>query len=140
MYPLEFRVACCLLPTAYCLLPMPISRLHKILMLALMLMMMGCQGQSTPSRQYFDTAEEAYKSGRYEVAHQNYSLFLRLNPDPQLARLAERRILSIERELESVLGQKNGPRPAYVNQDETSEVPSQYPTILHKIDSSMRMQ
>ena len=119
---------------------MHVFRLHSLFILALMLCVMGCQGQSTPSRQYFDTAEEAYRSGRYEVAHQNYSLFLRLNPDPQLARLAERRILSIERELESVLGQKNGPRPAYVNQDETGEVPSQYPRILHKIDSSMRMQ
>ena len=85
-----------------------------------------------PSRQYFDTAEEAYKSGQYEVAHQNYSVFLRLNPDPQLARLAERRILSIEREMECVLGQKTGPRPAYVNRDESGETPSQHPRIIYK--------
>ena len=106
---------------------------HRILCLNLFLLLIcGCQGQSTQSRQYFDIAEDAYKSGQYEVAHQNYTTFLRLNPDPQLARLAERRILSIEREMECVLGQKEGPRPAYVNHDETGETPSQHPRIISK--------
>ena len=95
-------------------------------------LILGCQGQATPARDYFDRAEDAYKSGQYEIAHQNYSAFLRQNPDPQLARLAERRLLSIEREMECVLEQKSGPRPAYVNREDSSEVPSQHPRVLNK--------
>ena len=75
---------------------------------------MGCEEVPERRVSHFDLAEDAYRSGQYELAHQHYGVFLRQNPDPQLARLAERRILSIEREIECVLGKKNGPRPAYV--------------------------
>ena len=92
----------------------------------------GCQSQSQPARIYFDAAEEAYRTGQYEVAHQKYSLFLRQNPDPQLTRLAERRILSIEREIECVFGQKSGPRPSYINREVTGEMPLKHPPVIYK--------
>ena len=70
----------------------------------------GCHGEEVRPQSFFETAENAYRVGDYETAHQYYSLFLRQAPDPQLARLAERRMITIEREIECVLGQKSGPR------------------------------
>ncbi|MBQ9394318.1 MAG: hypothetical protein IJU23_02235 [Proteobacteria bacterium] len=93
----------------------------------------GCQMQTTPVNQYFEAAENACRAGQYELAHQNYSAFLKQNPDPQFARLAERRILAIEREIECVRGQKSGPRPSYVNQEETrGSMPVQHPNVVNK--------
>lgn len=104
------------------------------------LFLAGCQMQSGHVETYFETAETAYRAGQYELAHQNYSAFLKQNPDPQLARLAERRILSIEREIECVLGQKTGPRPAYVNQDEANgSAPAPHPAVLNKSDRSVKV-
>ena len=100
----------------------------------------ACENNAVPPVTYFEQAERAYKAGQYEVAHQNYNLFLRQNPDPQLARLAERRLLSIEREIESVLGQKAGPRPAYVYQDNSAgSTPLQHPGVLYKSERPIRM-
>ncbi|MBQ9816575.1 MAG: tetratricopeptide repeat protein [Proteobacteria bacterium] len=101
----------------------------------------ACQPQqSIRANVYFETAEAAYRSGQYESAHQNYSAFLKQNPDPQLSRLAERRILAIEREIECVMGQKSGPRPAYVNQEEVSgTTPSQHPRVLYRSERPVRM-
>ena len=94
---------------------------------------MGCEEVPERRVSHFDLAEDAYRSGQYELAHQHYGVFLRQNPDPQLARLAERRILSIEREIECVLGKKNGPRPAYVQRtDDGENVPTQYPRVLNR--------
>lgn len=93
----------------------------------------GCDDAPQRRESHFDLGESAYRSGQYESAHQHYGIFLRQNPDPQLARLAERRILSIEREIECVLGRKNGPRPAYVQQSDDGEnVPTQYPRVLNR--------
>lgn len=96
-------------------------------------LMAGCIDAPQNRASHFDLAEDAYRSGRYETAHREYGIFLRQNPDPQLARLAERRLLSIEREIECVLGKKNGPRPAYVRQSDDGEnVPTQYPRVLNR--------
>ena len=93
----------------------------------------GCHGEEVRPQSFFETAENAYRVGDYETAHQYYSLFLRQAPDPQLARLAERRMLSIEREIECVLGQKSGPRPVYVHRDETpGNAPVQHPRVLNQ--------
>lgn len=95
--------------------------------------LLGCQIQTSHANNYFEAAENACRAGQYETAHQNYSAFLKQNPDPQLARLAERRILAIEREIECVRGQKSGPRPSYVNQEETrGSVPMQHPNVVNK--------
>lgn len=100
----------------------------------------GCQSQSVRPAEYFEAAETAYRAGQYEIAHQHYTIFLKQNPDPQLRRLAERRILAIEREIECVLGQKSGPRPAYVNHDshDTSQ-PAQHPRVLYKSERPVRL-
>ena len=111
-----------------------------LLVCVLFLGMNACENKAIPPIQYFERAEAAYKAGQYEVAHQNYSIFLKQNPDPQMARLAGYRILSIEREIESVLGQKSGPRPAYVYQDEnTGNAPLQHPGVLYKTERPVRM-
>ena len=116
------------------------SVLKSIPVLILCLLLNACQNNAVPPIRYFEMAEAAYKAGQYESAHQNYTIFLRQNPDPQLARLAERRILSIEREIESVLGQKSGPRPAYVYKDESADsTPLQHPGVLHKNERPVRM-
>lgn len=105
---------------------------HYVFLGLLGLMLLACQPMLEPSRQVFDQAEDAYRSGQYDKAHQKYAQFLKQNPDPQLARLAERRILSIEREIESVLGKKSGPRPVFVNrEDKVSETPAAHPHIFN---------
>lgn len=105
-----------------------------------MCLLSGCEVQTGRQESYFELGETAYRAGQYEIAHQNYSAFLKQNPDPQLARLAERRILAIEREIECVLGQKSGPRPAYVNQEEArGAIPSQHPNVVTKPDRSGRL-
>ena len=120
---------------------MNFKRITKILtMFCGLLLANACENNAVPAVTYFEHAEQAYKAGQYEVAHQNYNLFLKQNPDPQLARLAERRILSIEREIESVLGQKAGPKPAYVYQDDnTGNTPLQHPGVLYKSERPIRM-
>jgi len=91
----------------------------------------SCQPAHTPSRQIFDEAEEAYRSGQYDLAHRRYEQFLKQNLDSQLARLSERRMLSIEREIESVMNIKSGPRPVYANpQDSSTQAPTQEPHIF----------
>ena len=102
--------------------------------------MTACGIQNNPSESYFETAENAYRAGQYEIAHQNYTAFLKQNPDPQLARLAERRIWSIMREFDCVQGQESGPRPVYVNQDKAQgAIPSQHPNVVNKSDRSSRL-
>ena len=111
-----------------------------IVWLGVLLFTAGCQAEKVKAITYFDAAETAYRSGQYEVAHQNYTFFLKQNPDPQLARLAERRIHAIERESECVLGRKSGPRPAYVNQEEwMGEGPTQTSRVLYKSERPVRM-
>lgn len=83
-----------------------------------------------PSRVLFDEAEEAYKSGQYERATMLYAEFLKSDPDPQLARLAERRSLSIEREIDNIMGKKDGPRPVYINNGEQISGPTRQSHIF----------
>ncbi len=113
----------------------------KILLLFVLIIgMNACENKAIPPIQYFERAEAAYKAGQYEVAHQNYTIFLKQNPDNQMARLANYRLESIEREIESVLGQKTGPRPAYVYQDENpGNAPLQHPGVLYKNERPVRM-
>ena len=77
----------------------------------------SCQPATFNERDFFDSAENAYKEGNYEEATTQYKKFLESSPDPQLARLAERRLLAIEREIDNVMSRKNGPRPVYMNND-----------------------
>ncbi len=83
-----------------------------VLMLASCLL--ACQPERLSDRSLFDEAEQAYRQGHYDRAVELYEAFLKGSPDPQLARLAERRVLSIEREIETVMGNRAGPRPIYL--------------------------
>ena len=106
-------------------------------MAALGLLCMACQTDHDSPRETFDRAEAAYRVGNYDVAHQNYTQFLKKNPDPQLAILAQRRLRLIEREIDNVMGQKTGPRPVYVAGDDPSQaVPTRQPQIFQKPSST----
>ncbi len=99
---------------------------------------MSCQADHVSPRETFDRAEAAYRVGNYDVAHQHYTQFLKKNPDPQLAILAQRRLRSIEREIDNVMGQKTGPRPVYVaGEDPSQAVPTRQPQIFQN-HSSLR--
>ena len=89
----------------------------------------ACEPPPHISREDFDQAEIAYKSGQYDKATELYNRFLKSSPDPQLARLAERRVLSIEREFESIRDKKNGPRPIYLI-NESSSTPTKQSHIF----------
>lgn len=82
---------------------------------SLLLVGSGCVETASQRSSYFDVAEEAYRRCDYDTAYKHYSAFLGQDPDPQLARLAERRMRSIKREISCVFGEKSGPRPVYVN-------------------------
>lgn len=100
---------------------------------------MACQPVHVSPRALFDEAEAAYRVGNYDVAHQQYMKFLKQNPDPQLAILAERRMRSIEREFDNVMGQKTGPRPVYVaGEDPSRATPTRQPQIF-QTDSKLRI-
>lgn len=74
----------------------------------------ACQPATKPHREVFEEAETAYRAGHYDRALERYEVFLKSSPDHQLAPLAQQRILSIERELEVVMGRREGPRPIYL--------------------------
>lgn len=84
----------------------------------------ACQPRPVPEREIFDEAEDAYRAGDYDRALERYEAFLKTAPDHQLAPIAQQRVLSIERELEVVMGRTNGPRPFYLrpisNDDEVA--------------------
>jgi len=84
------------------------------LALALAVAASACQPATKPHREVFEEAEQAYRAGHYDRALERYEVFLKNSPDHQLAPLAQQRILSIERELEVVMGRREGPRPIYL--------------------------
>ncbi len=90
----------------------------------ILLVAVACNPPQSSQREIFDRAEEAYKEGRHQDATNDYSLFLASDPDPQLARLAERRKLSIQREIEQILGRQQEPRPVYLLKDKPHTAPA----------------
>ena len=88
----------------------------------------ACKPERRPAREVFNEAEEAYRAGAYDEALERYEQFLREAPEHQLAPLAQQRVLNIERELEVIMGRRNGPRPIYLRPVEKGiAVPSQPP-------------
>ena len=102
------------------------------------LLLVACQSEHLSAREIFDHAEAAYRMGNYDVAHQTYAQFLKKNPDPQLAILAERRMRAIEREIDNVMGQKTGPRPIYVAGEDPSQATPTRQTHIFRSDATPR--
>lgn len=61
----------------------------------------------------FEAAEKHYRAGDYEEALTGYQTFLRHYPRSPLSDVAEQRIRTINREVSSMLGRSDMPRPVY---------------------------
>ena len=73
----------------------------------------ACAPPEKTETAFFKEAETHYRSGDYEGALDGYESFLRLFPESPLAEMAELRIRTIRREVSSVLGRTDIPRPTY---------------------------
>lgn len=73
----------------------------------------GCQPTRQTETQSFELAEEAYRTGRYREAIDGYESFLERYPSSPLASTARVRIRSLTREVRSMLGRADTPRPIY---------------------------
>ncbi len=78
---------------------------------------MACEVPTQTETASFEEAERHYRVGNYESALDGYQSFLRLFPESPLADVAELRIRTIRREVSSVMGRNDTPRPVYVGQD-----------------------
>lgn len=68
----------------------------------------------------FELAEEAYRRGTYSEALDGYEDFLKRHPTSPLAKVAKQRIRCINREVRSMLGRSDSPRPVYRADAQTS--------------------
>ncbi len=82
-------------------------------LLAAILIVWGCDGPSMAETDQFEAAEVHYRAGNYERALDGYQDFLRHYPKSPLADVAEQRIRTINREVSSMLGRSDMPRPVY---------------------------
>ena len=77
----------------------------------------GCEGPDHTQTASFEAAEVHYRQGHYERALDGYQSFLKRYPDSPLAEVAELRIRTIKREVSSMLGRAELPRPIYRSGD-----------------------
>ncbi len=73
----------------------------------------ACQPSARTETESFESAEVAYREGRYEAALDGYEGFLKRYPRSPLADIAKTRIRTINREVRSMLGRTDTPRPMY---------------------------
>lgn len=74
----------------------------------------ACEDPQHTQTQAFEYAEQHYRVGQYGAALDGYQAFLESYPTSPLAATAEMRIRGINREVRSVMMEKNIPRPRYV--------------------------
>jgi hypothetical protein len=89
------------------------ASLYAILLVVLLLPAWGCDGPTMAETDQFEAAEVYYRAGDYEEALDGYQAFLRHYPQSPLAEVAEQRIRTINREVSSMLGRSDMPRPVY---------------------------
>lgn len=73
----------------------------------------ACQPGEVTETESFEQAEVAYRQGRYKSAIDDYERFLVRYPHSPLAEVAELRIRTISREIQSLLGRTATPPPLY---------------------------
>ena len=89
----------------------------RLLMLTCVVCLLGgCRAGATTQTNSFEIAETAYKTGDYKSALDGYEGFLRAYPSSPLAQVARLRIRCIHREVRSLLGRTDTPRPMYRGQ------------------------
>ncbi len=76
-------------------------------------MMTACRPSEVTETESFEKAEVAYREGRYKSAIDDYEKFLVRYPHSPLAEVAELRIRTISREIQSMLGRTDTPPPLY---------------------------
>lgn len=114
-------------------MPRFLTRIWPLLLITLLgvaPVTLACQPERTPQRHLFDQGDAAFRKGHYDLALEHYKAFVKAAPNHQLAPLAQQRIVNIERQLEHVLGRKNGPRPIYLRptvRDPDEELPEEGP-------------
>lgn len=87
------------------------------LLSAVLLLFSGCPEGPKEETRIFQEAEACYSDGDYDNAVQRYEAFLSAYPRSPLARTAELRLRTIEREIDSVMGSRGGNRPVYKRPD-----------------------
>lgn len=83
----------------------------------LLLVMVGCQQPDRKRSSLFEQAETHYRRGEYGAALDDYQAFLERHRQSPLAKTARLRIRSVNREVESVMGRKDMPRPDYTGSE-----------------------
>ena len=75
----------------------------------------ACEITFQEETELFERAEESYARGDYDGAVTFYRRFLELHPTSPLASIADQRLLTIERELDALMGRRGAPAPVYVS-------------------------
>ena len=91
---------------------MILSRLFLVLVITACAM--ACHPQQKEETVLFQEAETLYQDGDYEGAAGRYQAFLEAYPRSPFAATARRRLKTIDREVDSVMGVRGGNRPIYV--------------------------
>lgn len=93
----------------------PKRRRHiaKFVVLGMLCLLAACQPGEVTETESFEKAEVAYRDGRYKSAIDDYERFLVRYPHSPLAEVAELRIRTISREIQSMLGRTATPPPLY---------------------------
>jgi hypothetical protein len=76
---------------------------------------LGCQPTVAEETALFEQAELCYLHGDYEGARIRYERFVELHSSSPLVTTAQTRLLTIDRELDSVMGRRGAPAPIRVN-------------------------
>ena len=73
----------------------------------------GCDKIEVTETGSFERAEEAYRTGAYKDAIDQYERFILTYPTSPLSEVSKMRLRHIRRELTSIMGRPNMPGPVY---------------------------
>lgn len=77
-------------------------------------LLVACTPPEKTETVLYESAEVHYRRGDYQRALDGYESFLKLYPESPLADVAQMRIRGIKREVTSVLGRSDIPRPKWI--------------------------
>lgn len=94
--------------------------------LLLVAVTLGCEDSRAAETELFEAAEVDYQNGNYSDALSGYQEFLNRYPQSPLAPIVETRLRNIHREVSSVMGSSDSPRPSYhgLNAEQSPQPPS----------------
>lgn len=74
----------------------------------------GCDGHIADETRLFELAEERLQVGDYEGARTLYRQFIQEHPQSTLRTFATRRLATLDRELDAIMGRRGAPAPVHV--------------------------